>query len=145
LYDDIKSVIIKDINGTPILVKNVAEVYESNNPRLGIVARGHEPDVVEGIVLMRKGIDPGPVLKALEKEVKELDEKVLPSDVNMLTVYDRQNLIDFCLHTVFHNVLEGIFLVTLIVFFIYARLEGHFNSFPDHSAVPALCIYHVYT
>jgi cobalt-zinc-cadmium resistance protein CzcA len=114
--DDIKSIIIKDINGTPILVKNVAEVYESTNPRLGIVARGHEPDVVEGIVLMRKGIDPGPVLKALEKEVKELDEKILPSDVNMLTVYDRQNLIDFCLHTVFHNVLEGIFLVTLIVF-----------------------------
>jgi heavy metal efflux system protein len=114
--EDIKSVIIKDINGTPILVKNVAEVYESTNPRLGIVARGHEPDVVEGIVLMRKGIDPGPVLKALEKEVKELDEKILPSDVNMLTVYDRQNLINFCLHTVFHNVLEGIFLVTLIVF-----------------------------
>src|SRR5436190_165820 len=114
--DDIRSIIIKNVNGTPILVKNVAEVYESTNPRLGIVARGHEPDVVEGIVLMRKGIDPGPVLKALEKEVKELDEKILPTDVKMLTVYDRQNLINFCLHTVFHNVLEGIFLVTLIVF-----------------------------
>jgi len=99
--DDIRSIIIKDVKGTPVLVRNVAEVYESNNPRLGIVARGHEPDVVEGIVLMRKGIDPGPVLKALEEKVKELDEKVLPSDVNMLTVYDRQNLIDFCLHTVF--------------------------------------------
>src|SRR5436190_10949741 len=114
--DDIKSIVIKDVNNTPVLVRNVAEVYESNNPRLGIVARGHEPDVVEGIVLMRKGIDPGPVLKALEQKVKELDEKTLPSDVNMLTVYDRQNLINFCLHTVFHNVLEGIFLVTLIVF-----------------------------
>ncbi|HEV8082169.1 MAG TPA: CusA/CzcA family heavy metal efflux RND transporter [Chitinophagaceae bacterium] len=114
--DDIKSIIIKDENGTPVLVRNIAEVYESNNPRLGIVARGREPDVVEGIVLMRKGIDPGPVLKALEDKVKELDEKVLPAGVEMRTVYDRQNLIDFCLHTVFHNVLEGIFLVTLIVF-----------------------------
>ena len=114
--DDINSIIIKDVNSTPILVKNVAEVYESYNPRLGMVARGHEPDVVEGIVLMRKGIDPGPVLKALEQKVRELDDKVLPSDVNMLTVYDRQNLINFCLRTVFHNVLEGIFLVTLIVF-----------------------------
>ena len=82
-----------------------------------MVARGHnDPDVVEGIVLMRKGIDPGPVLKALEQKVKELDEKILPSDIEVQTVYDRQNLINFCLHTVFHNVLEGIFLVTLIVF-----------------------------
>ena len=77
--DNIKSIIIKDVKGTPVLVKNVAEVYESNNPRLGIVARGNEPDVVEGIVLMRKGIDPGPVLKALEEKVKELDEKILPA------------------------------------------------------------------
>ena len=114
--DDINNIVLKNVNGTPVLVRNVAQVYESNNPRLGLVARGHELDVVEGIVLMRKGIDPGPVLKALEQEVKELDEKILPSDVNILTVYDRQNLINFCLHTVFHNVLEGIFLVTLIVF-----------------------------
>jgi cobalt-zinc-cadmium resistance protein CzcA len=114
--NDIKDIVIKDDNGTPVLVKNVAEVYESYNPRLGMVARGHEPDVVEGIVLMRKGIDPGPVLKALEEKVKELDEKILPADVDMQTVYDRQNLIDFCLDTVFHNVLEGIFLVTAIVF-----------------------------
>src|SRR5258708_26958189 len=65
---------------------------------------------------MRKGIDPGPVLKALEEKVKELDTSILPGDVDIQTIYDRQNLIDFCLHTVFHNVLEGIFLVTLIVF-----------------------------
>jgi len=114
--DDINNIIIKDIKGIPVLVKNIARVYESNNPRLGMVARGKEPDVVEGIVLMRKGIDPGPVLKALEEKVKELDEKILPGGVTLRTVYDRQNLIDFCLHTVFHNVLEGIFLVTLIVF-----------------------------
>src|SRR6476660_5442609 len=71
--DDINSIIIKDVKGIPVLVRNVAEVYESNNPRLGIVARGHEPDVVEGIVLMRNDIDPGPVFKAIDKEVKELD------------------------------------------------------------------------
>jgi cobalt-zinc-cadmium resistance protein CzcA len=115
--DDIKNIIIKNVNGTPILVRSVAEVFESNNPRLGIVAKGrHNPDVVEGIVLMRKGIDPGPVLKGLEQEVEELNTNILPSDVQVQTVYDRQNLIDFCLHTVFHNVLEGIFLVTLVVF-----------------------------
>jgi heavy metal efflux system protein len=114
--DDINNIVIKNTKGTSILVKNVAEVKESNLPRLGMVARGHDPDVVEGIVLMRKGIDPGPVLKALREKVKELNEKILPGDVEVQTVYDRQNLIDFCLHTVFHNVLLGIILVTLIVF-----------------------------
>jgi cobalt-zinc-cadmium resistance protein CzcA len=114
--DDIRNIVIKNVNGTSILVKNVAEVKESNQPRLGMVARGHELDVVEGIVLMRKGIDPGPVLKALKEKVKELNEKILPAGVEIQTIYDRQNLIDFCLHTVFHNVLLGIILVTLIVF-----------------------------
>jgi cobalt-zinc-cadmium resistance protein CzcA len=114
--DDIKNIVIKVINGTPILVSNVAEVIESNRPRLGMVARGHEPDVVEGIVLMRKGIDPSPVLKGIRNKIKELNEKILPPDVEIQTVYDRQNLIDFCLHTVFHNVLLGIILVTAVVF-----------------------------
>ncbi len=113
--DDIKNIVIKNVNGTSVLVKHVAEVKESNQPRLGMVARGHELDVVEGIVLMRKDIDPSPVLKALRDKVKELNEKILPAGVEVQTVYDRQNLINFCLHTVFHNVLLGIFLVTAIV------------------------------
>lgn len=113
--DDIRNIVIKNVKGISLLVKNVAEVKESNQPRLGMVARGHETDVVEGIVLMRKGIDPGPVLKALKVKVKELNEKILPAGVEVQTVYDRQNLINFCLHTVFHNVLLGIILVTAVV------------------------------
>jgi cobalt-zinc-cadmium resistance protein CzcA len=114
--DDISNIVIKNVKGTSLLVKNVAEVRESNQPRLGMVARGHESDVVEGIVLMRKGIDPGPVLNALREKVKEMNEKILPAGVELQTVYDRQNLINFCLHTVFHNVLLGIILVTAVVF-----------------------------
>jgi heavy metal efflux system protein len=113
--NDIESIVIKNVKGISLLVKNVAEVKESNQPRLGMVARGHELDVVEGIVLMRKGIDPSPVLEALKEKVKELNEKILPSGVEVQTVYDRQNLINFCLHTVFHNVLLGIILVTAVI------------------------------
>jgi cobalt-zinc-cadmium resistance protein CzcA len=113
--DDIRNIVIKNVKGTSLLVRNVAEVVESNQPRLGMVARGREPDVVEGIVLMRKGVDPGPVLKALREKVKELNTKILPPGVEVQTVYDRQDLINFCLHTVFHNVLLGIFLVTAVV------------------------------
>src|ERR1035437_7901698 len=80
---EIENVMVEDVNGTPILVKNVAEVKEYNQPRLGQVQRGQDDDVVEGIVLMRKGIDPGPVLKALGEKVKELDEKILPPGVEI--------------------------------------------------------------
>ena len=52
--DDINNIVIKNSNGTSVLVKNVAEVKESHQPRLGMAARGHDPDVVECIVLMRK-------------------------------------------------------------------------------------------
>jgi len=68
--DDIRNIVIKNVKGTSLLVKNVADIKESNQPRLGMVARGHETDVVEGIVLMRKGIDPSPVLKALKEKLK---------------------------------------------------------------------------
>jgi len=113
--EDIRDIVIKNVKGTSLLVKNVAQVIESNQPRLGMVARDHETDVVEGIVLMRKGIDPGPVLKALREKVNEMNERILPAGVELQTIYDRQNLIDFCLHTVFHNVLLGIILVTAVV------------------------------
>ncbi len=121
---EIENIIIKNVNGTPILVKNIAEVKESNQPRLGQVQRGKDDDVVEGIVLMRKGIDPGPVLKALADKIKELNEKILPAGVEMRTFYNRQNLIDFCLHTVLHNVAEGMILVIIIVFLFMLDLRS---------------------
>lgn len=112
---EIENILIDNIDGVPILVKHVATVKESNRPRLGQVGLGKEDDVVEGIVLMRKNTDPGPVLKALADKVKELDEKILPQEVEIRPFYNRQNLIDFCLHTVFHNVIEGLLLVIIIV------------------------------
>ncbi|MBI3502721.1 MAG: efflux RND transporter permease subunit [Bacteroidetes bacterium] len=113
---EIENITVQNVNGTPILVKSVADVKESNRPRLGQVQRGNDEDVVEGIVLMRKNIDPGPVLSALSDKVKELNEKILPAGVEMKTFYNRQNLIDFCLHTVLHNVTEGMILVIILVF-----------------------------
>jgi len=112
---EIENITIQNLHGTPILVKNVALVKESNRPRLGQAGLGKNDDVVEAIVLMRKGIDPGPVLRKLKEKREELNSVILPADVKITTFYDRQNLIDFCLHTVLHNVVEGIILVTLII------------------------------
>lgn len=113
---DIENIIVDNINGTPILVKNVATVAPSHVPRVGQAGLDKNDDVVEGIVVMRKGENPREVLARVKDKVKELNEKILPADVKMVTFYDRDNLMDFCTETITHNLIEGILLVTLIVF-----------------------------
>ena len=113
---EIENVIIDSRNNTPILVKNVAKVVESNLPTLGFIGRDTIDNLVEGIIVMRKGENPSAVLTALREKVAELNETVLPGDVKIDTFYDRGTLINYTTHTVLHNLLEGIFLVTVIVF-----------------------------
>jgi heavy metal efflux system protein len=125
--NEIKNIIIEVNNGTPVLVRNVADVSISNLPRLGEVARtdaidtgGHRrlwnnPDAVEGIVLMRKGENPDRVIKGIKAEVERLNNSVLPQDTKLVTFYNREDLINYATHTVLHNLIEGILLVTLIV------------------------------
>ncbi len=115
---DIENIIIDNINGTPILVKNLATVSPSHVPRVGQAGLDNDDDVVEGIVVMRKGENPREVLKRVKAKVVELNEKILPPDIKMVTFYDRDNLMDFCTETISHNLIEGILLVTLIVFIV---------------------------
>jgi cobalt-zinc-cadmium resistance protein CzcA len=125
--NEIKNIIVENINGIPILVKDIAEVEISNLPRLGEVGRAdandstgartvrNNPDAVEGIVLMRKGENPDDVIKGLKEKVKKLNERVLPPDTQIVPFYNREDLIHYATHTVLHNLIEGILLVTLIV------------------------------
>jgi cobalt-zinc-cadmium resistance protein CzcA len=113
---DIENIIVDNINGTPILVKNLATVSPSHVPRVGQAGLDENDDVVEGIVVMRKGENPREVLKRVKAKVAELNEKILPPDIKMVTFYDRDNLMDYCTETISHNLVEGILLVTLIVF-----------------------------
>ena len=116
---DIEKVIIKNVNGVPVLVRNVADVHTSNLPQLGIVGRDDHDDVVEGIVLMRKGENPGAVLPLLEAKVNYLNTTVLPGDVRIKMFYDRTELNEHTLHTVGENVAVGIILViTILLIFL---------------------------
>ena len=117
---DIENVIIEDNNGVPVLVKNVAQVLESQLPRVGQVGLDRSDDVVEGIIVMRKNENPSEVLARVKDKIAELNEKVLPPDVKMVTFYDRDNLMKYCTDTVLHNLAEGILLVTVIVFLFMA-------------------------
>ncbi|GAA4335668.1 CusA/CzcA family heavy metal efflux RND transporter [Mucilaginibacter gynuensis] len=117
---EIENIIIKNINGVPILTRNVADIKESGLPRLGQVGRDKNNDVVEGIVVMRKGENPAEVLKRIRDKVTDLNDNVLPPDVKISTFYDRTTLMEFCTETVLHNLVEGIVLVTVIVFLFMA-------------------------
>ena len=118
--DEIKNIVINNIKGTPIYVKTIAEVTESALPRLGQVGRDKDPDVNEGIVVMRKGENPSVVIKNLKIKINELNTKILPDDVKLKMFYDREDLVNFATNTVLHNMAEGIIFVTIIVFLFMA-------------------------
>jgi len=118
--DEIQNIIVKNVNNVPILAKDVADIKESGLPRLGQVGRDKHNDVIEGIVVMRKGENPSEVLDKIRAKVKDLNDNILPKDVKIDTFYDRTNLMDFCTETVLHNLMEGIVLVTVIVFLFMA-------------------------
>ena len=126
--NEIKNIIIQNVNGIPVLVKDVADVELSNLPRLGHVGRTDaivdstgkrtftdEDDAVEAIILMRKGANPTTVMKGLKEKVQKVNDQVLPQDTKIVPYYDRDDLIHYATHTVLHNLTEGILLVTLIV------------------------------
>ena len=118
--NEINNVIVTKVNGVPILVKNLATVVETEKPRLGDVKHDKDEDVVEGIIVMRKGENAAEVLAGIHEKVKELNETVLPKDVKIVPFYDRSDLMNYATHTVLHNLFEGIILVTLIVLIFMA-------------------------
>ena len=117
---EIENIVVKNYQGTPVLVKNLATVHESSLPRLGQVGRMNENDVVEGIVIMQKGENPSEVIRLVKDKITLLQNFTLPEDVKIETFYDREQLIDLAVRTVTHNLTEGILLVTLIVLIFMA-------------------------
>ncbi|KYP15974.1 CusA/CzcA family heavy metal efflux RND transporter [Flavihumibacter sp. CACIAM 22H1] len=117
---DIENTIVTNMNGNPVLVKMLATVRLSSAPRVGQVGYNTKNDVVEGIVVMRKGENPSVVLGKVKEKIAFINAQVLPSDVQIQTFYDRDNLIDYCKQTVLNNLVEGIVLVTVVVFLFMA-------------------------
>ena len=118
--EDIGNILIETKGSAPILVKNVAEVSISAKPRLGQVGLDGNDDVVEGIVVMLRGENPGEVIKKLKVRLDELNERVLPKNVKIVPFIDRTELVNTTVKTVTKNLTEGILLVSLIVFiFLY--------------------------
>lgn len=117
---DIENILIEVKGATPIMVKHVAEVAISAKPRLGKVGLQNKDDLVQGIVVMLRGENPTEVIARLKDKIIELNDRVLPADVKIEPFIDRTELVDTTVHTVTKNLVEGILLVSVIVFiFLY--------------------------
>lgn len=113
---DIENILIETRGGTPIRVKQVATVDVSSKPRLGQVGLDDQNDVVQGIVVMLRGQNPGEVIKNVKAKIEELNGRILPAGVKIVPFLDRTTLVDTTVHTVVRNLTEGILLVSFVVF-----------------------------
>jgi cobalt-zinc-cadmium resistance protein CzcA len=129
---DIENTVLTTKNGTALRVKDIAEVQQGPMIRQGHMARANhmvdgnivdEPDVIQGGVLMRKGAEEQPTLDAIHQKVDQLNNGILPAGVKVVPMLDRSDLLHFTLHTVMHNLTEGMVLVTIILllFLLNAR------------------------
>jgi cobalt-zinc-cadmium resistance protein CzcA len=122
--EDIGKIVVKAKGGTPLLIREIAEVTVGAVPRQGVTGQDKEDDIVTGIVLMRKGENPSEVLKALKLKIDSLNGSVLPKGAQITPIYDRTWLIGTTLKTVFKNLAEGAMLVTLVLLLFLGNLRA---------------------
>jgi cobalt-zinc-cadmium resistance protein CzcA len=121
---DIGDVVINEAGGTPIRVRDVADAKIGHAPRLGLIGHDDEPDVVEGIILMRYGGKTIPTLQRVAQRINDIRTyHLLPPGMDIVPYYDRGALVKITTHTVIENLLVGMLLVTgiLILFLGNAR------------------------
>ena len=123
--DDIRATMLTASGGTPVLVSDVATVTIGNQPRLGIAGQNDDDDVVQGIVLMRRGAETLPTLTGVLAEVEKINSSgVLPPGVRVERIYDRSSLVSITTHTVLHNMVVGITLIFLIQWLFLGNLRS---------------------
>jgi cobalt-zinc-cadmium resistance protein CzcA len=121
---DIRDTMLSSTNGTPVLIRDVAAVSVSNLPRLGIAGQDDNDDIVQGIVLMRRGAESMPTIKRVEALIEKINTTgILPPGVHIERIYDRSELINLTTHTVLHNMVEGIILIFLLQWIFLGNLR----------------------
>jgi cobalt-zinc-cadmium resistance protein CzcA len=123
--DDIKDTMLNQVGGNPVLVRDVATVIVGHQPRLGIAGQDNDDDIVEGIVLMRRGQQSAPTIERVKAEVERINSSgILPPGVRIERIYDRQDLINITTHTVLHNMVVGVFLIFLLQWLFLGNLRS---------------------
>ena len=133
--DDIGATVVKVVGGTPVRVRDLGAVTQAPKVRLGQLGKTirkedgtvlNDDDVVEGIVLLRKGAEAESTLKALHAKVDELNHGLLPPGVKFVPHLDRSDLMNYTTHTVLRNLTDGVLLVTLILFLFLGNARSAF-------------------
>ena len=130
---DIEQTVILAKNGTPLRVRDIAVVAQGPKIRLGQFAKAihredgkiiDNDDVVSGIVLLRKDAAADTALSGIHKKVEELNDHILPPGVKVVPFIDRSDLVHFTSHTVLHNLLEGMILVSIVLLIFLGNVRG---------------------
>jgi cobalt-zinc-cadmium resistance protein CzcA len=131
--EDIAATVVKVVNGTPVRVRDLGVVVQAPKVRLGQLGKAirredgsvlDNGDVVEGIVLLRKGAEADATLDALHKKIDQLNHGLLPPGVKFVPHLDRSDLVHYTSHTVLRNLTDGVLLVTLILFLFLGNVRS---------------------
>src|SRR5579862_4068688 len=113
--DQIGSIVVSQVSGTPVLVRDLGRTTLSHQEREGILGKDNNPDTIEGIVLMLKYQNPSQTLKGVHAKVAELNRRLAGENVRIVPYIDRDDLVRATVHKVGRTILEGIGLVFLIL------------------------------
>jgi cobalt-zinc-cadmium resistance protein CzcA len=123
--DDIENVLLTQAGGVPVRIKDVARVYVGNVPRLSMVGKDHDDDVVECIVVMGRTFHTQDIVPRIIAEIDAMNhDGSLPPGVKAVPFYDRMNLVHVTTHTVLENLVFG----CVLVFFIQWIFLGDLRS-----------------
>ncbi|QDW37672.1 efflux RND transporter permease subunit [Bradyrhizobium sp. KBS0727] len=123
--DDLNNTMVSQSGGNPVLVKDIATVTVGEKPRLGIAGLDQDDDIVQGIVLMRRGEQSSPTITRVEQLVASINNSsILPPGVKIERIYDRKDLIDLTTHTVLHNMVVGILLIVMLQWIFLGDLRS---------------------
>ncbi len=123
--EDLKSIVLKEINGTPVYLRDVAEVTIGHEVRQGALIKNGQTEAVGGIVMMMRGGNAKEVVSRVKQRVAEINERgMLPGKLQIVPYYDRSELVDAALWTVTKVLLEGVVLVVIVLFLFLGDLRS---------------------
>jgi len=123
--DDIRNIVLKEVAGTPVYVRDVATVAFGEEVRFGAMVKNGVTESVGGVVMMIRAGNAKEVVSRVKARVEEINAQgLLPGGLKIVPYYDRSELVDAALWTVTKVLLEGVFFVTVVLFLFLGDLRS---------------------